>query len=264
MFTTIDTFYINLTTFTAMNLDILYLIVIGFVAGIINTLAGGGSVLTLPMLIFMGLPPALANGTNRVGVFLQTLVGVAGYQSKGVKATPHGLYWGISATLGSILGAWWAIDIKGDTFNTILGFVLIMVVVLTVVKPKNLSGLTERLTGKYFWLSMIAFFFIGIYGGFIQAGVGFFILLTLTRLNHLNLIKSNAIKLLVVAIYTLAALVVFIWHGEVNWFYGLILAVGQSIGAWFTSRWSVKKDDKWIRIFLVVVAVAMAVKLWFF
>ena len=245
-------------------LNYTYLIIIGFVVGIINTLAGGGSTLTLPILIFMGLPPALANGTNRVGVFLQTAVGVMGFKSKGVSVMPHGLYWGLSATVGSLIGAYWAIDIKGESFNKILGIVLLMVVAFTVFNPKTKSGLLERLQGKYFWWSFIAFFFIGIFGGFIQAGSGFFILLVLTQINQLNLIKSNALKSMIVAVYTAAALAVFIYHDEVNWLYGLILAAGQMVGAWISSRWSVKKDDKFIRMFLFVVAIFMAIKLWFY
>ncbi|PID67648.1 MAG: integrase [Flavobacteriia bacterium] len=245
-------------------MEIVYLVLVGFIAGIINTLAGGGSVLTLPMLIFMGLPPAMANGTNRIGVFVNTIFGVFGFKSKGVAIVKQGFYWGLAATLGSVIGALWAVDIKGETFNTILGFVILFVVFITVFKPKVSTLIAERLHGKYFWWSMLAFFFIGIFGGFIQAGTGFFILLVLTQINQLNLVKSNALKLLIVAVYTVAALAIFIYHGQVNWYYGLILATGQAAGAWLASRWSVKKDDVWIRGFLVVVAIAMAVKLWFF
>lgn len=245
-------------------LPFIYLILIGFVAGVINTLAGGGSVLTLPMLIFLGLPPSMANGTNRVGVLMNTIFGVFGFKSKGVKIPKEGLYWGLSATLGSVIGALWAVDIKGDTFNTILGFVILFVVFITVFKPKNKVVDTECLKGKYFWWSMIAFFFIGVFGGFIQAGTGFFILLVLSQINHLNLVKSNAVKMLIIAIYTVVALGIFVYHKQVNWYFGLILALGQAIGAWFGSRWSVKKEDVWIRGFLIVVAIGMAIKLWFF
>ena len=240
------------------------LVLVGLIAGVINTLAGGGSVMTLPILIFLGLPPALANGTNRVGIFLQTITGVLGFRSKGVSTMPYGLYWGLSALAGSVIGAELAIDIKGETFNKILGVVIILVVVLTLYKPKKSIITLGRLTGKYFWWSFIAFFFIGIFGGFIQAGAGFFILLVLTQINHLDLVKSNALKSMIVAVYTLAALFVFIYHNQINWLYGLLLALGQTVGAWFSSRWSVKKDDKAIRSFLLIVAMTMAIKLWFF
>lgn len=246
--------------------DWIYLIfiLVGIITGIINTLAGGGSILTLPLLIFIGLPPAMANGTNRLGVFLQTFTGAVGFRSKGINMMPHGLYWGISAMMGSVIGAQLAVDIKGETFNRILGVVILLVVVFTLYQPKKINGISERISGKYFWISLIAFFFIGIFGGFIQAGTGFFILLVLTQINRLNLIKSNALKSIIVAVYTLAAIMVFIYHHQINWLYGSLLAIGQSAGAWFSSRWSVQKDDKLIRIFLIIVSLGMAVKLWFF
>lgn len=240
------------------------LVFIGLIAGIINTLAGGGSILTLPLLIFMGLPPAYANGTNRVGVFLQTIVGVFGFKTKGVSAMPQGLYWGLSAMIGAIIGAQLAIDIKGETFNKILGIIIIFVVIFTIYQPKNSLEEAEKLKGKYFWMSLIFFFIIGVFGGFIQVGTGFFILLVLAQFNNLGLVKSNALKSLIVAIYTFAALIVFIYHGQVNWLYGILLALGQSVGAWFSSRWSVKKDEKTLKYFLIFVAVGMAIKLWFF
>lgn len=245
-------------------MEILYLILIGFVTGVINTLAGGGSLLSLPMLIFLGLPPTIANGTNRIAILIQNIFGTAGYKSKGVSAYPYSLYLGISALLGAIVGAQIAVDIKGALFNKILAIVMLFVVLFIVFKPKNYKNLPERLTGKYLWLGILAFFFIGIYGGFIQAGTGFLILMALTSINHFSLIKSNAAKTLVVLIYSISALATFAYHDKVDWTYGLTLAIGSAAGAWLASRWSVKKGDNLIRIFLLVIVVAMAIKLWFF
>ena len=103
--------------------NLFYLVVAGFVAGFINTIAGGGSLITLPVLIFLGLPPSIANGTNRIGIFLQTFTGAVGYRTKGIKTFPFSIYCGISALLGSVIGAQIAIDIKGETFNRILAAV---------------------------------------------------------------------------------------------------------------------------------------------
>jgi uncharacterized membrane protein YfcA len=244
-------------------LEIAYLILIGFIAGVINTLAGGGSLLTLPILIFLGLPPNIANGTNRVAIFIQNIFGAAGYKSKGVNTFPYSIYFGISAMLGAILGAQIAVDIKGELFNKILAIVMIMAVFFMVFNPKNTMSTVERITGKYFWIGLIVFFFIGIYGGFIQAGTGFFILTALSFINRLSLVKSNAVKTVVVIIYTIAALSVFVYFGKVNWQYGLILAIGNATGAWLSSRWSVKKGDKVIRFFLIIVVIIMSIKLWF-
>lgn len=245
-------------------MELLYLIVIGFIAGVINTLAGGGSLLTLPMLIFLGLPPNVANGTNRVAILIQNIFGMAGYKSKGVSTYPYSIYLGISALLGSIIGAQIAVDIKGEIFNKILAIVMLLVVFFMVFKPKIHQNIPERLTGKYLWLGIISFFFIGIYGGFIQAGTGFFILMALTSINHFSLVKSNAAKTVIVLIYTIAALAVFVYHDKVNWKFGLILSIGNAFGAWIASRWSVKKGDNLVRVFLIVIVLSMAIKLWFF
>ncbi|NQZ45807.1 MAG: sulfite exporter TauE/SafE family protein [Flavobacteriaceae bacterium] len=241
------------------------LVVVGFVVGFINTLAGGASLLSLPTLIFLGLPPAVANGTNRVAIVVQTAMGVAGFKSKGVSTFPFNLYLGISALIGAIIGAQLAVDIKGETFNRILACIMIAVVLLIVFKPKiNVAELQERLTGKYLWLGIVAFFFIGIYGGFINAGIGFVIILFLHFVNRMDLVRVNATKVAVVFIYTLAALLVFILNDKINWKVGLVLALGNGTGAWVSSRVSVNKGDGFIKTFLIVMVIAMAIKLWFF
>lgn len=140
----------------------LLLVAVGFAVGFINTVAGGGSLLSLPTLIFLGLPPAVANGTNRVAIVVQTALGTAGFRSKGVSTFPFNLYLGIAAFLGSIIGAYIAVDIDGETFNRILAIVMLAVVLIIIFKPKMRIGeMQERLTGKYLWVSMIVFFFLG-------------------------------------------------------------------------------------------------------
>ncbi|MDG2052902.1 MAG: TSUP family transporter [Flavobacteriaceae bacterium] len=241
------------------------LIVVGFTVGFINTFAGGGSLLSLPVLIFLGLPPSVANGTNRVAIIFQTAFATAGFKSKGVSTFPFNAYLGASALIGAIIGASIAVDINGAVFNKILAVVMIMVILILVFKPKtNLNDLHERLTGKYLWLGMLAFFFFGIYGGFINAGLGFIIIIFLHFFNHMSLVRANATKVAVVFIYTLSAMVVFVLNGKVNWAVGFVLAIGNSIGAWIASRVSVNKGDGFIKTFLVVIVAIMAIKLWFF
>lgn len=246
--------------------DWVILIFIGVFAGAINTLAGGGSLITLPFLIFIGLPPSIANATNRIAILFQTASAVSGFRSKGVHTIPFSLYIGASAFIGSLLGAQIAVDIKGETFNKILSVVMVIAVLLIAFKKKSDFNelVQEQTTGKHLWTSIVVFFFIGIYGGFINAGIGFIMLLVLPMINKLSLVKANATKVTVAFIYTTAAVALFIFNDKINWKYGLILAVGNSLGAWITSRYSVKKGDGFIRIVLLVVVTAMAIKLWFF
>jgi uncharacterized membrane protein YfcA len=247
-----------------MDYNLLLLVVIGFVAGIINTIAGGGSLLTLPMLIFLGLPPSIANGTNRIAILIQNFFSTAGFHSKGIKTFPLSIHLSISALFGAILGGYLGAGyFKDEIFNKILAVVMVIVVVYMIFKPKfNPLEFTERTTGKYFWFQLIAFFFIGIYGGFIQAGTGIFILLALNSISRISLVRSNAIKAVVVIFYTLAALAVYAYHNKINYQYGLIMAIGNASGAWLASRWSVKKGDGIVRIFLIVMVTIMAIKLW--
>ncbi len=241
------------------------LVAVGFVVGFINTIAGGGSLISLPVLIFLGLPPSVANGTNRIAIGIQNAMGVAGFKSKGVSTFPFNLYLGISALFGSIIGAQIAVDIRGETFNRILAIIMVVVVMIIVFKPKiDVAELQERLTGKHLWLGVLAFFFIGIYGGFINAGIGFVILLFLHYVNRMSLVRANATKVAVVFIYTLAALAVFLYNDKILWEVGLVLAVGNGAGAWVSSRISVRKGDNYIKGFLVVMVIIMAIRLWFF
>lgn len=246
-------------------LDFILLIFIGFIAGSINVIAGGGSLLTLPVLIFLGLPSNIANGTNRIAIIIQNVFAVKGFQSKSVSSFPFSIYLAVSALIGAVVGASLAVDIKGELFNRILAVIMLLVVAYMIFKPNTkLKNITEQTTGKHLWLGVILFFFVGIYGGFIQAGTGFIILLILSSVNKLSLVKSNAIKVFVALIYSLSAVAVFAYNDSINWVYGFTLAIGNALGGWFVSRWSVKKGDNFIRIFLVIMIVVMAIKLWFF
>jgi len=142
---------------------------------------------------------------------------------------------------------------------------MVLVIIETLFKNKLKSQKTEeKMDLKHQIIGVVSFFFVGIYGGFIQAGVGFIIIAALTNINGFSLVKTNALKVFIVLIYTVAALMVFIVQGQINWIYGGILAIGNSLGGWFASRWSVDKGDKVIRRILVVAVIILAVKLWFF
>ena len=245
--------------------EIFILITSGFIAGVINTLAGGGSLITLPILIFLGLPPNVANGTNRIGILIQSISGTLGYKSKGVTSFPFSIYLGVSALIGSLIGAQIAIDVEGDLFNKILAIIIVVMGLLIISKPKyNIKSINEFINGKYLIFSCLVFFFIGIYGGFINAGIGIVIMLFLTRYNGLSLIKTNATKVALVAIYTTAALALFAYNDKVDWLIGLWLSLGMFFGGWFSSRYSVKKGEKLIKVALLVMVIAMSIKLWFF
>lgn len=257
-------FYTN--TFLFMEYEWFALLLVGFFAGGINTLAGGGSLLTLPFLIFLGLPPSVANGTNRIAILFQTASSIAGFRSKGVSGFPLALPLGISALAGSLIGAQIAIDLEETTFNKILAVVLLVVGVLIAFQKKRtpLQKIAERTRGKYLLFSVLIFFFVGVYGGFINAGIGIVMLLVLPAINRLSLVKANATKVSVAFIYTTGAFVLFVLNGKINWSYGLTLAIGNALGAWMASRYAVKKGEGFVRVFLLVIVSLMAFRLWYF
>lgn len=253
--------------------DVVLILVIGFFAGIINVMAGGGSLLTMPLLIFLGLDSTVANGTNRVAILFQNISSIHGFKTKGVTVGKYGVLLGISALGGALVGALVAIEIDSNLFNKILAIVMILVVIMTVINPalkthKDANGnavkLAEKTSNKHLVAGIIAMFFVGIYGGFIQAGSGLFIMAALTYINHFSLLKANAAKAVITLIYTISALFVFIFDDKINWTYGLTLAIGMSLGAWLASRWSSGSGEKYIKYFMLVAVTAMAIKLWFF
>jgi uncharacterized membrane protein YfcA len=245
--------------------DILILVGAGLFAGFVNTMAGGGSLLTLPLLIFLGLPPATANGTNRIAIIVSASSATLGFRSKNISSFPLSIYLGIAAFFGALIGSRIAVEIDGLLFNKILAIIMIVVVVLMVFKPNYKADLLQaRTTGKTLIWSMVAFFFIGIYGGFINAGIGFIIMLFLNYVNKLDLVRVNATKVTLVLIYTTAALATFILSGHIDLKYGIALAVGNAAGAFFASRYAVKKGEGVIKTVMMIMVVAMSVKLWFF
>ncbi|MEM8567894.1 MAG: sulfite exporter TauE/SafE family protein [Bacteroidota bacterium] len=245
--------------------NLITLAIVGVVAGFINVVAGGGSLLTLPLLIFMGLPSTVANATNRVAIFSQNVFSVIGFKTKGVAAFPYSLYIAISALLGAVIGAKISVNLDEALFNRIIALVMVVVLLFTALIPTSaLKKSAEKTDLKSTLFGVILFFFVGVYGGFIQAGIGFIMILILTRLNKFSLVKTNSAKVFVALVYTSSALVVFIIEDMIRWPYGVALALGTSAGGWIASRWSVKKGDRWIKRFLIVAVSVMAIKLWFF
>ena len=244
--------------------DVIILLICGVIAGFINTVAGGGSLLTLPILIFMGLPSNIANGTNRIAIFMQNIFSISGYKSRGVSDFKYSSWLSVSALIGSIIGAKIAINIDEAMFNKILSVVIIIVVLTIIYNKKTFNINSENISIEKKIISVIMFFFIGIYGGFIHAGVGFLILSILSNYNGIQLSKANSIKVFVVFVYTFFALIVFIMENKINWVLGINLGIGNSIGGWIASRWSYNKPDKIIKIFIIISSAIMAIKLWYF
>lgn len=240
----------------------LAIIGVGLLAGFINTLAGSGSLLTLPLLMFLGLPANVANGTNRIAILLQNVVGVSSFRHQKVLSFRAGLQLGIPAVAGSLVGAIVAVQFNEEIMSKVIGFLLIFMFFLILYKPGRwIKEHKNQFSGRPGWLRVLIFFLIGAYGGFIQAGVGFFLLAGLVLGAGLDLVKANAVKVFIVLLYTPFALGIFMYHGQVNYFLGLILAIGNMLGAYVGSRVAVSWGPRFVRIILMLAVFVSSLKL---
>ena len=207
----------------------LILLLAGAVAGTLNVIAGGGSFLTLPVLIFLGLPPTVANGTNRVGILVESAAAVHSFSGKGVLDWGSVRWAALPAAGGALLGSLIAVWIDDESFQRVLAILMVAVTLWTLWNPFKPQDLAQRGRRSALFLSLV-FFLVGIYGGFVQAGVGFF-LLAATTWAGLDLVRGNAVKVLTVLVFTIMALGVFAYQGKIAWVTGIVLAVGFAIGA---------------------------------
>ncbi len=237
------------------------LFVTGAASGTINVIAGGGSFITLPALIFLGLPASVANGTNRLAIVSQNMGAVWGFHRHRVLEWRSMLWAALPASVGSVLGTLAALNIDDKTFQRVLAFLMIAITLWTLLYPVKPAPPGSRPSRGKNAVLAAGFFLVGIYGGFVQAGVGFLILAA-TSLAGLDLVRGNAVKVLNILIFTVIALGIFAWQGKVAWLTGLVLAAGSLAGAHFGVRLTVLKGHRWVKGVVTVTVIVFALKLW--
>ncbi len=211
----------------------------GFVAGAINTMAGNGSAITLTILMeFMGLPPNVANGSNRVGIFSQSIVSTWVFNKEGKIEWRKDYPLLISIFLGAMLGLYLALRVEDKDFRMIFGIMMIVMLFVVLINPKRWINPPQDKKRPPQWLFIIGFFLMGIYGGFIQMGMGVMFLAFVVLIGHFDLVKANALKIVSVGSYTGVVLLIFHLNGFVDWKAGGLIAVGQVTGAFFTSKFA--------------------------
>lgn len=250
----------------------LLLAIAGLIAGFINVMAGGGSLLVMPILVIMlGMPGPAANGTTRLAILAQNASAIAGFRNKGFSDFRLSLSLAVCALPGAALGAFYATKLEGVWFNRTLAAVMIGVMIVMAldkrhpVAPGGAAAQNEsawkqkqRLLAGHGLMVLVGF-----YGGFIQAGVGFILMAILHRVMGLDLVRVNMHKVFIVATYTTLAIGFFAWSGNIHWMRGIILAAAMAAGGWIGSSVAVAKGEGLIRIVLNVALVVLVIKLLF-
>jgi uncharacterized membrane protein YfcA len=236
----------------------------GFAAGVVNTLAGGGSLLTVGLLVFLGMPGTLANGTNRVGVLAQNLTTAWRFRAEGLSGFRDALPVLVPLLLGSALGAFAIAQVTPAFFERLFGVVMLLLLV-PLLRPggERAAAAPADPSAGGGWspaLSAAVFFAVGVYGGAIQAGVGIFVLFALSRGGY-DLVRANAIKAVVIAALTAVAVPVFVASGQVAWPQALALGAGFVAGGWLGVRLAVRGGERLIKPVLALAVVALAARM---
>lgn len=246
------------------NLYVLYplLVFAGFVAGLINTIAGSGSLITLPMLQILGIPLQVANGTNRIAILFQNIVGIRGFSRHEVLDKKGVVIFGIPSMIGWVIGSILATIISPSLFKTIFGYIMVLMLFVILLQPKKwLIGKMKFQETKPSIFQFFLFMIIGVYGGFIQAGVGIFLLSGLVLGAGYELVHANAVKIGIILLSTILTLGIFISKGQVDFTAGFILALGNMSGAWLGTKLAVDKGAILIRRLLILIVFVSAIKM---
>jgi uncharacterized membrane protein YfcA len=241
--------------------ELTLLAVAGVASGALNVIAGGGSFLILPILLFVGLPASLANGTNRVGVLSQNAAGIIGFHQHGAVNWPWALKASVPAVIGACIGVWAALSIPDFAFRRVLSIAMVVITVWSLLNRQRGGG-GDVVKPASHWLVVLGFFAVGLYGGFIQAGVGFLVL-AITTYAGMDLVRGNAVKLLSVMMLTIISLIVFAGAGQVDWPRGIALGIGNWAGATLGVKMAVLKGHKWLQQVVTITVVIFAIALWF-
>lgn len=238
------------------------LIIAGFMVGWINTIAGSGSAITYSIFMLLGMPASMANGSIRVGVVMQTLAASGNFWKHKVLNLKEGLILGIPTIFGTVLGAYIASITDEFVFEKIVGVIMIFMLFMILYKPQRwIKGKDELIKAKFNLKSILIFFGIGIYGGFIHIGVGIFLLSGLVLASGYDLVRANALKVFIVLLYSPFALGVFIYRGQIDFDIALIASIGNLLGGFFASKFAVNWGASAIRWVLVVVLILFIFKL---
>jgi uncharacterized membrane protein YfcA len=233
----------------------------GIAAGFLNVMAGGGSLISVPIMLFLGVSGPIANGTNRISIIAQNIVAVRTFFRRGFSDFRLSLTLSAAAIPGAILGALIGVRLEGEWFDRVLAVIMLGVLVLMQLPSKKREGGSEPLTRRKLVTGHLLMFGAGCWGGFIQIGVGFILMPILHRVMGLDLVRTNMHKVFIALTYNVFALAVFAAAVTIHWQFGLALAAGNALGGYLGARFSVQGGEVWIRRIFTLVLLLFIAKL---
>lgn len=245
----------------------LLLFAAGIAAGVINTLAGSGSILTLSALVFAGLPASIANTTNRLGILMQGIVATFQYARHGKLYFRESAPIILPTILGSLLGGWVAIEVSEKSFEITVGIIMAVLMVMMLwekkIKQWQQKILFHPEKNVQRLIQVVVFLLVGFYGGFIQAGIGLLLFVALAFTTSHDAVQSNGIKILLVLFYTIPVFIFFVLNHPIAWKMGIFLASGQMIGAWYASHYAIKSPHAgvWMKRLIILMAFVTVLKM---
>ena len=237
--------------------DIVLLVAGGLAAGVVNTLAGGGSLLTVPLLVLAGVPGNVANGSNRVGILASNASAAAAFRRLGVSGLSRTLPVLVPVAVGSLVGALLVARLADETFERVFGVLMVPLLLLSL-RPPVLKSVEGRVWSGPF--TLLVFLAVGLYGGAFQAGIGLLLMVALSR-SGMDLVVVNSVKVVVIVVVTVTALPLFIVGGRVDWGPALVLAAGFAVGGALGARLTVTRGASLIRPVMVAAVLALAGRL---
>lgn len=244
--------------------QILLLALVGVAAGWLNVMAGGGSLLTVPVMLFMGIPGPVANGTNRIAILAQNISAVTAFRRQGFSDFRLSLSLSAAASLGAWGGASVGVHLDGEWFDRVLALVMIGVMVLMATGHDRVKPTAAAAEPRNLALGHLLMVGAGFWGGLIQIGVGFILMPILHRVLGLDLVRVNMHKVFIVLVYTVVALVVFAAQVELLWAVGAALALGNATGGWLGAHTTVKRGEILIRRVLYAALTVFIIRLLLF
>ena len=244
------------------------LLLAGLLGGAVNSLAGGGSFIVFPALLFAGVPPVLANASNTYAALPGYASGAVGYWQSMIKYKDRMLVYGIVAAVFGYVGAELLLVVSDEQFNKVVPWLMTFAVALFIfgnqinaaVKARGSQGKGMQRLGTVLLLGALAA--VCIYGGFFNAGLGILLLAFLALAGMSDIHAMNGLKLYISAIVALVAVVRFAFNGTIDWYHGSIALVGVTNGGYAAARLAKFIPTQWIRIGVIIYGIGMT--LYFF